>query len=80
MKMPFRYAVALASLLLAAGAWAAPPDPPKTRAYIDHAWDTLTRSLDDCSALRKGDTKTHAPLYLPADLPAPPELAAVAKR
>ncbi len=26
------------------------PDQAKTRAYIDHAWITLTRSMDDCSA------------------------------
>ena len=79
MKTPFRYVIALASLLLAVTASAAPPDPQKTRVYIDHAWDTLTRSMDDCSALREGNTATRAALYLPADLSTPPELAAVVK-
>ncbi|WP_158881534.1 trehalase family glycosidase [Rhodanobacter sp. L36] len=53
------------------------PDPLKTRAYIDHAWTTLTRSMDDCSALKDTKVKTHPVLYLPANLPTPPELAQV---
>jgi alpha,alpha-trehalase len=53
------------------------PDPLKTRAYIDHAWTTLTRSMDDCSALKDSKVKTHPVLYLPANLPTPPGLAKV---
>lgn len=53
------------------------PDPARTRAYIDHAWATLTRSMDDCSALKDTKVSTHPVLYLPANLPTPPELATV---
>ena len=53
------------------------PDPQKTRAYIDHTWDTLARSMDDCSAFGDSKVATHPLLYLPADLPTPSELAAV---
>jgi alpha,alpha-trehalase len=56
------------------------PDALKTRAYIDRAWHTLTRSMDDCSALRDSKMRTHPVLYLPADLPAPPGLATVKAR
>jgi alpha,alpha-trehalase len=83
MTLSFRCLSACALLLLAFSAAVAssePPDPAKTRVYIDRAWHTLTRSMDDCSALRDGDTKAPAALYLPADLPASPDLAAVAKR
>ena len=38
-------------LAFATTASAATPDPAKTQAYIHRAWGTLTRSLDDCSAL-----------------------------
>ena len=47
-----------ALLLLSASAVTAMPatqDPAKTRTYIDHAWGTLTRSMDDCASLT--DTK-----------------------
>jgi len=56
------------------------PDPVKTRAYIDHAWDTLTRSLDDCSALADSKVSTHSVLYLPAQLPVSEQLRGIAKR
>ncbi len=55
-------------------------DPQKTRAYIDHAWTTLTRSMDDCTALTDSKVKTHPVLYLPANLSTPPELAKVKAR
>lgn len=79
MRSPFRYALILASLWYAASISAAQPESQKTRAYIDHAWDTLTRSMADCSALRDSKMATHPVLYLPADMPAPAELAAVVK-
>jgi alpha,alpha-trehalase len=59
------------------------PDPNLTLAYIHSAWDTLTRSVTDCNSL--ADTKIEsaaaaAPvLYLPADLPAPPAVTALAQ-
>ncbi|RCS28988.1 trehalase [Rhodanobacter denitrificans] len=80
MKKFLPLALAGWSVLFAATATAAQPDAQKTRAYIDHAWTTLTRSMDDCSALRDPKVGTQPVLYLPADLPTPPELAAVKKR
>ncbi|MEY2261835.1 trehalase family glycosidase [Rhodanobacter denitrificans] len=65
------------SVLFAATEAAARPDAQKTRAYIDHAWTTLTRSMDDCSALGDSKVGTRPLLYLPANLPAPPALAAM---
>nr|WP_238149821.1 trehalase family glycosidase [Dyella jiangningensis] len=59
---------------------AATPDPAKTRAYIDHAWTTLTRSQEDCAALVDTKVTSHPVLYMPADLPVPPQVADVGKR
>ena len=79
-----RFAPRFASLAFActfaASALAGTPDPARTRAYIDHAWSTLTRSQEDCAAL--GDTKVvdHPVLYVPAGQPVPAQVAAVGKR
>ncbi|TPG11294.1 trehalase [Rhodanobacter glycinis] len=74
----------LATLLLfsasAASAMPAPPNPAKTRAYIDKAWTTLTRSMDDCASLTDTKIASHPVLYLPAKLPMPARLAGVGKR
>ncbi|WP_077555420.1 trehalase family glycosidase [Rhodanobacter sp. B04] len=75
-----RIFVLLAIAFAASTAAAASPDPVKTRVYIDHAWDTLTRSLDDCSALADSKVSTHSVLYLPAQLPVSEELRGIAKR
>jgi alpha,alpha-trehalase len=56
---------------------AAAPDAAKTLAYIHRAWPTLTRSLADCSALADSKVDTHPVLYVPADVPITPELAAL---
>ncbi len=56
------------------------PIPARTRAYIDRAWDTLTRSIDDCSALADPKMASHPVLYLPHDLPMPASLEQVGKR
>ncbi len=80
-KSGLRTLLLLAALTFATGAAVANrPDPVKTRAYIDHAWNTLTRSLNDCSALADSKVNTHAVLYLPAQLPVPAELRAITKR
>lgn len=71
------------SLSFATAATAAPPAPAATRAYIDRAWGTLTRSLDDCSALAADDgdeDRKPTVLYLPADLPADPRIDRAAAR
>ncbi|WP_232823582.1 trehalase family glycosidase [Dyella sp. C9] len=74
----------LGALLLAGSiagtAAAATPDATKTRSYIDHAWSTLTRSQDDCAALTDTKVTGHPVLYLPADQPVPPSVAAVGRR
>jgi alpha,alpha-trehalase len=63
--------LALLTLLAARVAAAAPvtADPAKTRAYIDRTWSTLTRSMEDCSALTDPKVATRPMLYVPAQLP-----------
>jgi alpha,alpha-trehalase len=79
MKSSSRIVVGAVSLLLACSASAGSPDPARTRAYIDKGWDTLTRSMDDCSAFGDSKIKTRPVLYVPAELPAPLGLADVAR-
>ncbi|MES1154068.1 MAG: trehalase, partial [Rhodanobacter sp.] len=77
MKSPFRnILIALSFAFVTAVSAKQAPVALKTRAYIDHAWTTLTRSMDDCSALRDPKVGTQPVLYLPAGLPPPPDLAA----
>jgi len=64
----------------AAAASAAPPDATRTRAYIGRTWSTLTRSMQDCSALKDPKVATRPVLYLPAQFPTPPELGKVSER
>jgi alpha,alpha-trehalase len=61
-------------------ACAAAPDAAKTRAYIDHAWSTLTRSMDDCAALTDSKVANHPVLYVPVDFALPPAQADIGKR
>ncbi|QNK00147.1 trehalase family glycosidase [Dyella telluris] len=65
---------------MAGSAMAAAPDPAKTRAYIDQAWTTLTRSQDDCAALTDTKVVGHPVLYVPADMPVPASVTAIGKR
>ena len=53
------------------------PNPDATLAYIHSAWDTLTRSMTDCHSLVDIKVTANPVLYLPAETPATPELAAV---
>jgi len=59
------------------------PDPNATLTYIHSAWDTLTRSITDCNSLADAKVENTAAstpvLYLPADLPAPPAVTAIAQ-
>ena len=76
-------ALVLGALSLAAARFApaaATSDPARTRAYIAHAWSTLTRSIQDCAALTDPKITTRPVLYVPAQLPIPAELAEVSKR
>jgi alpha,alpha-trehalase len=63
--------LALLALPAARFAAAAPAtaDPAKTRAYIDRTWGTLTRSMEDCSALTDPKVTTRPVLYVPARFP-----------
>jgi alpha,alpha-trehalase len=58
----------------------ATPDPERTRTYIDHAWSTLTRSMEDCASLTDPKVVTRPVLYVPAQFPVPAQLAAVRER
>jgi alpha,alpha-trehalase len=58
---------------------AATPDPAKSRAYIERAWGTLTRSMQDCAALIDPKVVTRPVIYLPAQLPVA-QLAEVSER
>jgi alpha,alpha-trehalase len=68
------------ALAFATVASAAAPDPAKTQAYIHQAWDTLTRALDDCSALRDPKMDARPVLYLPAGFPMPVAMADIRQR
>ena len=70
------------AVLLAARAMAGPaaPDPAATRAYIERAWSTLTRSMDDCASLTDPKVITRPVIYVPAEFPVPPQLASVRER
>lgn len=68
------------ALAFATAAGAATPDPAQTQAYIHKAWDTLTRSLDDCSALHDPKMDARPVLYLPAGFPAPAAMADIRQR
>jgi len=82
--------ICILSLALAGGAAIAQPQgaqsdatsnpatgPEATLNYIHGAWDTLTRSMTDCHSLVDSKISAAPILYVPAELPAPPELAAV---
>jgi alpha,alpha-trehalase len=56
------------------------PDPAATLEYIHGAWDTLTRSMTDCHSLVDIKVAANPILYLPAEMPAPPEVAALSEK
>ena len=63
-----------------AAATAGTPDPAATLAYIHDAWSTLTRSMTDCHSLVDIKVTANPILYLPAELPTPPEVAALSEK
>ncbi len=72
----------LAALLLSAVVTAAAQSPAaadhtRIDVYIRNSWDTLSRSMSDCKSLVDIKVKTAPVLYLPADLPVPPAVAAM---
>jgi alpha,alpha-trehalase len=70
----------LLSALLTSTVSAAQPDPAKTRAYIDQAWTTLTRSQDNCASLTDPKINARPVIYIPAQFAEPAALAQTAKR
>ena len=57
-----------------------PPDPAATLAYIQKAWDSLTRSMVDCHSLVDIKVTANPILYMPAEVPAPPQVAALSEK
>jgi len=47
------------------------------REYIASGWDTLSRSMSECKSVADLKVTTTPVLYLPADLPTPPAVAAM---
>ena len=56
------------------------PDPAATLAYIHDAWTTLTRSMTDCHSLVDIKVTAHPILYMPVEVPAPPEVSALSEK
>ncbi|HEY9130207.1 MAG TPA: trehalase, partial [Dyella sp.] len=75
---PFRLrfaAIALACVAAGSAFADGAPDPARTRAYIDKAWTTLTRSQTECAALTDSKVVGHPVLYVPIDESIPPSVA-----
>jgi len=56
------------------------PNPDATLNYIHSAWDTLTRSMTECHSLVDIKVSANPVLYMPAEMAAPPEVAAVEQK
>lgn len=80
MKVRSFFVVFAFTTFVASTVSAATPDPAKTRSYIDHAWSTLTRSVNECRALVDPKVPSRSVIYLPAHEATPASLAASAKR
>ena len=50
---------------------------PPIDTYIHHAWDTLSRSMNECASVADPKLNRVSVMYLPHDLPEPPEVAAL---
>ena len=73
-------ALAILQTSIATAQDAVPPATPNSAAtlrYIHAAWDTLTRSMTNCHTLVDTKVKSAPVLYLPADMPILPEVAAI---
>ena len=80
MKLRSLFAVFAFNALVATAAFASTPDPARTRAYIDHAWGTLTRSVNECRALIDPKVPSHSVIYLPSHVTPPASLVQSARR
>jgi alpha,alpha-trehalase len=85
MVRSIRYSlVPLIVLVLLANALAQQPEAitnvAEVTAYIDKAWDTLSRSLDKCETVIDKRVPEHSLLYLPADFPEPESVKELSTR
>jgi len=48
--------------------------------YISKSWDTLTRSMEDCSTVVDPKLAEHSVLYLPAEMPVSPQVEDMQRR
>ncbi|HEY9112865.1 MAG TPA: trehalase family glycosidase [Rhodanobacteraceae bacterium] len=81
MKVRSFFVVFAFSALCATSVCAATPDTTtRTRSYIDRAWSTLTRSVNECRALIDPKVPSHSVVYLPAGVTIPPSLEKSANR
>ncbi|MEO7198988.1 MAG: trehalase family glycosidase [Dokdonella sp.] len=80
MKARVLFAKFVLVALLAPAVSAGTSQPAKTRAYIDHAWNSLTRSVDECRALVDPKVTSRSVVYVPARMAIPASLAQSAKR
>src|ERR1700739_5118914 len=71
-------ALVLFCMVLPAGVLAGEDDKTETAktkglepilSYISKSWDTLTRSMEDCTTVVDPKLAEHSVLYLPADVP-----------
>lgn len=56
------------------------PDPDATLNYIHGAWNTLTRSMTECHSLVDIKVSATPVLYMPAEMPPPPEVKALEQK
>ena len=56
------------------------PDPAATLAYIHSSWDSLTRSMSDCHSIVDIKVTANPILYMPAEVTAPPDVAALSEK
>src|SRR6185437_2061840 len=63
-----------------ASSTASAPDPAATLTYIHDAWSTLTRSMIDCHSLVDVKVTANPIVYMPAEVPPPPEVTALSEK
>jgi alpha,alpha-trehalase len=83
MKLFRLFVFAVAAIQISSAQDASPgasPNPEATLTYIHAAWDNLTRSMTDCHSLVDTKVTTNPILYLPAEIPAPPEVIALKEK
>ncbi|AEU34503.1 Alpha,alpha-trehalase [Granulicella mallensis MP5ACTX8] len=56
------------------------PQNAQIRSYIANGWETLSRSMSDCSSVVDAKVKTVPVMYLPADMPIPAAVAAMQQK